>query len=529
MTNPELVEWIRTAPGLRLNPDGAFGLQCVDAIDAYGEAIFGVHWTVCVGGVAGAKQLLDVAPDKYWIRFDNRPNDPNWIPIMGDVVVFGGSPANQWGHTAIVESADQNGMWVIQQDGFAPPLIWANGGQYSNKPAHRQWLPYYGPGTGHVTGWLRPREEMIVGYKPPAPAPAPSPDPLPFQRDVPKDARVGFRKEPKVGDNLIKWLEPDHRYDFKGYVDKPEFAVEGNSRWLVGKYTDGFAWSGGFTNTSVDGLENLTEVFFPTPKPEPVPTPDFPHLNGIDISNWQKGIDLSKVPADFVIIKASEGVGWIDPQLAEFVAAARAAGMVVGFYHFARPSQANSWQAELEWFLSCIKPHLQIGDGVYLDWEADDVYRTDWAREFNAGLRAATGARPPIYLNNNAINRTDWTDTQKAIYNWDAVESDFPLWLSYPDATAPKEGYRPAKPKFPVGWLAGFIMWQYTFTGRLPGYAGDLDLNVFYGTRADLLAMGATRLLEDPKPDPEPDPDTKLVLEAHEKLTEYVNRIGQKN
>ena len=33
-------------------------------------------------------------------------------------------------------------------------------------------------------------------------------------------------------------------------------------------------------------------------------------LNGIDISNWQKGIDLSKVPCDFVICKATEGTGY---------------------------------------------------------------------------------------------------------------------------------------------------------------------------------------------------------------------------
>lgn len=30
---------------------------------------------------------------------------------------------------------------------------------------------------------------------------------------------------------------------------------------------------------------------------------------GIDISNWQKSIDLSKIYADFVICKATEGIG----------------------------------------------------------------------------------------------------------------------------------------------------------------------------------------------------------------------------
>ena len=30
-------------------------------------------------------------------------------------------------------------------------------------------------------------------------------------------------------------------------------------------------------------------------------------MNGIDISNWQKGIDLAAVPCDFVIAKATQG------------------------------------------------------------------------------------------------------------------------------------------------------------------------------------------------------------------------------
>ena len=32
-------------------------------------------------------------------------------------------------------------------------------------------------------------------------------------------------------------------------------------------------------------------------------------LKGIDISNWQNGINLNAIDADFVIVKATEGVG----------------------------------------------------------------------------------------------------------------------------------------------------------------------------------------------------------------------------
>ena len=35
-------------------------------------------------------------------------------------------------------------------------------------------------------------------------------------------------------------------------------------------------------------------------------------MRGIDISKWQSGIDLSAVNADFVIVKATEGIGYVD-------------------------------------------------------------------------------------------------------------------------------------------------------------------------------------------------------------------------
>ena len=34
-------------------------------------------------------------------------------------------------------------------------------------------------------------------------------------------------------------------------------------------------------------------------------------LKGIDISNYQRGIDLNKVECDFVIMKATQGTGFV--------------------------------------------------------------------------------------------------------------------------------------------------------------------------------------------------------------------------
>lgn len=154
-------DWASHVVGKALNPDNFAENQCVDVVDHYGEFIFGVPWQTCVGGVMGAKDLLDTAPDEYWIRIDYTPG---FIPKPGDIGVMGGSPFNQWGHTFYTESADERGIDVIQQDGFAPPL--RNG--YSIKPAHRARLAYYSAGTGPLIGVLRPRPEKMIGSLTPA-------------------------------------------------------------------------------------------------------------------------------------------------------------------------------------------------------------------------------------------------------------------------------------------------------------------------------------------------------------------------
>lgn len=254
MTNPEIVEWLNSAVNVPLNPDQAFGLQCVDACDAYAEAIFGVPWQQSIGGVTGAREILDSASDNYWIRTDNNPNDPNLIPKPGDVVVFGGNSVNQWGHVAIVDlsGANAEGMNVIQQDGFAHPLVWANGALYSNKPAHRAWLPYYGAGTGMVSGWLTPKEHKIVNYKG-SPAAA-KPAVVKANQRLVGPAGGNQRSEPNSSSAVVRSIPGGTLEEFTHYVYGQN--IDGINLWY--KDSMGFAWAGIFETQSTDGLENAT-------------------------------------------------------------------------------------------------------------------------------------------------------------------------------------------------------------------------------------------------------------------------------
>jgi GH25 family lysozyme M1 (1,4-beta-N-acetylmuramidase) len=64
-------------------------------------------------------------------------------------------------------------------------------------------------------------------------------------------------------------------------------------------------------------------------------------MNGIDISNWQRGLSIAEIKADFVIIKATEGVGFTDQSFKNFIEQALVLGKRIGVYHFARPYAQN--------------------------------------------------------------------------------------------------------------------------------------------------------------------------------------------
>ena len=90
-------------------------------------------------------------------------------------------------------------------------------------------------------------------------------------------------------------------------------------------------------------------------------------MKGIDISNWQSGINLSAIAKDidFVIVKATEGIGFVDKSCDRFFQAAKDLGKPLGFYHFARTNDARK---EADFFYQNTKNYF--GQAIpILDWE----------------------------------------------------------------------------------------------------------------------------------------------------------------
>jgi GH25 family lysozyme M1 (1,4-beta-N-acetylmuramidase) len=306
------------------------------------------------------------------------------------------------------------------------------------------------------------------------------------------------RAKPNSAAAVIREIPGGQVEVFTGYVRGQSITVNGftSNIWYVD--AKGYVWAGACETQGVVGLPDLTVPAPPvvrTPAPAPAPV-GFTHLNGIDVAQYQEPAALNTLGADFIIIKASEGgAGWTDSALASNVAEARLTGKPIGFYHYARPllTPANTAEEEAWSFLNVIRPHLRVGDMLMLDWEAENQHRTDWALEWLNHVNTATGAIPLIYLNSDAVNAHDWS----------AVEKLYPLWLASYGANPEQKGFA-ARPlaEAKTSWIAGVVMWQYTSRGRLPGYDGDLDFNVFYGNAAAWAGLGAAKVLVAPAPNP---------------------------
>lgn len=224
-------------------------------------------------------------------------------------------------------------------------------------------------------------------------------------------------------------------------------------------------------------------------------------LNGIDISNWQAGINLSAVPADFVIVKATEGTTYVSPEADTQYQGAKSAGRLLGVYHFATGAGAVG---EAKFFLSNVQGYL--GEAVlFLDWEGAVVTQgVGYAKAFLDYVYQQTSIRPLIYMSKSVTNS----------YDWSTVSANYGLWVAqYADSNT--TGYQddPWTDAKGYGSWSGPAIFQYASTGRLSGYDGNLDLDKFYGDATAWHTFAKSDKV-NPNPEPETPKSTPIVQYA---------------
>ena len=208
-------------------------------------------------------------------------------------------------------------------------------------------------------------------------------------------------------------------------------------------------------------------------------------MNGIDISNWQNGIQVNQVPCDFVICKATQGTTYVNPDCDRAYQQAKNAGKKVGVYHYFGGGNPDT---EAEFFVNNSKGY--IGEALLaLDWEENQNGRFSQgaaaAKPFLDKVYQLTGVRPLIYMNKNTCRSYDWRSV---------VAGNYGLWVAQ-YANNNQTGYQsdPWTDSKGTGAFPVIAMHQYSSNGRLSGYSGPLDLDIFYGSASawDAYAKGS--------------------------------------
>jgi lysozyme len=220
------------------------------------------------------------------------------------------------------------------------------------------------------------------------------------------------------------------------------------------------------------------------------PTPAEYEVGGIDVSRYQGDIDWNSVQASgvrFAWIKATEGGDRVDEKFAQNWAAAKAAGVPRGAYHFAYWCRPMEEQAA--WFTANVPKDPDALPPV-LDVEWNGQSRTcpkriprDIAlaqmKIMLAAMERAYGERPVIYTS---------IDFHRDVMQGEF--SDYPVWVRSVKC-------HPALRYANRRWH----FWQHTAEGHVAGIRGYVDRNAFNGSTKDWQAwLANNKSLADNKP-----------------------------
>lgn len=202
-------------------------------------------------------------------------------------------------------------------------------------------------------------------------------------------------------------------------------------------------------------------------------------IKGVDISSYQ-GNPTFPLPVDFVICKATEGTGYVDPTFTSNIEAIRKTNSGLGFYHFARPDLGNSAINEADFFIQTIGKPLN-DEILALDFEVNYADPVTWCAAFLDRVNAKLGCKPLLYLNDGLVKKCDWTPV---------IQAGYGLWL------ADYDGIENDAVNTPWPEVA---MKQWSSTGQIAGIKGNVDLDTFFGDLNMFKAYGYHDFME-PKP-----------------------------
>lgn len=217
-------------------------------------------------------------------------------------------------------------------------------------------------------------------------------------------------------------------------------------------------------------------------------------LNGVDIASYQSSINPAKLTTtDFVIVKFTQGTTYLNPYAGRQYSVAKAAGKLLGAYHYGTGKSAT---AEAQYFVN----HLgnRIKECVLaLDWEGNQnsVFGTGkdvaWCKEFLDEVYRLTGIRPLIYMSKSVCRK----------YNWSSVAAEYPLWCAqYKSNSTTDYQSNPWTDNNGFGAWDKDTIRQYSSHGRIAGYDSNIDIDLAYMSAEEWRAMAGGKVLTKENP-----------------------------
>lgn len=218
---------------------------------------------------------------------------------------------------------------------------------------------------------------------------------------------------------------------------------------------------------------------------------------GTDVSSHQGLINYKANGFNFSLIKATEGLGYVNPYLTAQSVQAEKEGILQGAYHYYR-TDAGTPEAQANYFVNTIGKDYAKDPGtlLMLDVESNpgidnNNFRGDEPKRFLDEIKRLTGKKALVYMNKQyamGLNgRYEWSDI-----------ADFPLML----AVYPSQGNTVFYPEWNAKQIAD-IPWFERVHILQYGDGNGFDWDYLYGTRESILEAQNGKKVAPVKPKPE--------------------------
>lgn len=240
-------------------------------------------------------------------------------------------------------------------------------------------------------------------------------------------------------------------------------------------------------------------------------------LKGIDVSYCQNEVDWDAAKAsglvDFAILRAGYGreTTQVDTQFERNYAACKRLGIPVGVYWYSYATTAAEAEQEAKVCLQTIRGK-QFEYPVAFDIEeARSLPQADALCTAFCNALEKQGYYAAIYTFKSALENNIRA----------AIKSRYDIFLSHVGVQQ-------------TSYTGAYGLWQYSWTGRIPGISGDVDLDYAYKDyptiiqNAGLNGFTKTTQPTEPEPEPTPTPEPDSEETTLQQILKHVASLDEK-